>query len=152
MGSVSIDQDNSSNADRRLQAAIERALEMAGGIVESAAKEILTANKSVDTGLLRNSITHAIGGEYPAIDQYSNNAGGTSKSGKKIEEKIGTYDQPAPRDTGNERSVYIGTNVEYAPFVELGTSRSTAKPYLRPAVEQSKEKIRRAFQIAFRGL
>lgn len=30
-------------------------------------------------------------------------------------------------------SVYVGTNVEYAQFVEEGTSRQTAKPYLRPA-------------------
>jgi phage gpG-like protein len=31
--------------------------------------------------------------------------------------------------------VYIGTNVEYAPYVELGTSRSRAKPYLKPAAQ-----------------
>jgi len=28
----------------------------------------------------------------------------------------------------------IGTDVEYAPFVELGTSRMDAKPFLRPAL------------------
>lgn len=28
----------------------------------------------------------------------------------------------------------VGTNVEYGPFVELGTSRMTAKPFLRPAL------------------
>jgi HK97 gp10 family phage protein len=50
-----------------------------------------------------------------------------------------------PKDTGrlqgsithkpnlSEKAVYIGTNVEYAPYVELGTSRQTAQPYLRPA-------------------
>lgn len=30
-------------------------------------------------------------------------------------------------------SVYVGTNVEYAQFVEEGTSRAKAQPYLRPA-------------------
>jgi HK97 gp10 family phage protein len=33
--------------------------------------------------------------------------------------------------SGNE--AIIGTNVEYASYVELGTSRQTAQPYLRPA-------------------
>lgn len=28
----------------------------------------------------------------------------------------------------------VGTNVEYAAYVELGTSRMSAKPYLRPAL------------------
>lgn len=30
---------------------------------------------------------------------------------------------------------YIGTNVEYAAYVEFGTSKQKAKPYLRPAAE-----------------
>lgn len=31
-------------------------------------------------------------------------------------------------------SVIIGSNVEYAPFLELGTSRMKARPTLKPAV------------------
>jgi HK97 gp10 family phage protein len=54
-----------------------------------------------------------------------------------------------PVDTGNlrnsitydvkesENAVYIGSAVEYAPYVELGTSRMKAKPYLRPAIEDN---------------
>lgn len=52
----------------------------------------------------------------------------------------------APVDTGRLRNsiahavkgdaAYIGTNVEYAPYVELGTSRKAPKPYLRPAATQ----------------
>lgn len=33
----------------------------------------------------------------------------------------------------SEQAVYIGTNVEYAAYVELGTSRMPARPFLRPA-------------------
>jgi HK97 gp10 family phage protein len=29
----------------------------------------------------------------------------------------------------------IGTNVEYAPYVEPGTHKQKAQPYLRPAAE-----------------
>lgn len=33
----------------------------------------------------------------------------------------------------SEESVYIGTNVEYGPYVELGTVKMDAQPFLRPA-------------------
>ena len=32
-------------------------------------------------------------------------------------------------------SAYIGTNTEYAPYVELGTSRMKARPFIKPAVQ-----------------
>jgi HK97 gp10 family phage protein len=60
-----------------------------------------------------------------------------------------------PVDTGNLRGsrdhkvdeskigVIVGTNVEYAIFVEKGTSRQTAQPYLTPAVEENIDKIKR---------
>ena len=32
-------------------------------------------------------------------------------------------------------TVYIGTNVEYARYVEFGTSRMVARPYLGPAIK-----------------
>lgn len=61
----------------------------------------------------------------------------------------------APVDTGNlrnsltsevdsaDKSVIIGTPVEYAPFVEYGTSRQRAQPYLRPAVENHMDEYKR---------
>lgn len=51
-----------------------------------------------------------------------------------------------PVDTGNlrnsittnvvmaEKACYVGTNVEYAPYVELGTYKQSAQPYLKPAI------------------
>jgi len=33
----------------------------------------------------------------------------------------------------------IGTNVEYAPFVEFGTRRMGAQPYMRPAFDNNKQ-------------
>lgn len=72
---------------------LARAAEIIGGMAESHAKELCP----VDTGNLRNSITHAT------------------------------------EDEGH--TVVIGTNVEYAPYVELGTSRQRPQPYLRPAIE-----------------
>ena len=36
--------------------------------------------------------------------------------------------------TTDDEYAYIGTNVEYAPYVELGASRMAARPFLRNAV------------------
>jgi len=92
-----------------VKAAKARALEICGGTAERYAKENLTINRSVDTGNLRNSITHA------------------------------------QRDENTE---VVGTNVKYAPYVELGHhtvsgSFVAPKPYLRPAVENHREEYAR---------
>ena len=44
-----------------------------------------------------------------------------------------------------KRSVAIGTNVKYAPAVELGTYRSTPKPFLRNALLKSRSLIKNIF-------
>lgn len=40
----------------------------------------------------------------------------------------------------------IGTNVEYAPYIEFGTSRSAAQPFLRPAIDDNKDAFDRIFR------
>ena len=35
----------------------------------------------------------------------------------------------------------VGTNIEYAPHVEFGTTRMAAQPYLRPALRNNRRKI-----------
>lgn len=68
-----------------------------------------------------------------------------------------------PVDTGNlrgsityevdtdGRAVYIGTNVEYAPYVELGTSRQKAQPFLRPAASEHGAQYRQVLKKALGG-
>lgn len=41
-----------------------------------------------------------------------------------------------------ENAVYIGTNVEYGPYVELGTSRRKPHPYLKPAASEHGDEYR----------
>lgn len=84
-----------------------RALEIIGGMAESYAKQLCP----VDTGNLRNSITHA---------------------------------------QADEDTEVIGTNVEYGPYVELGTRLQTAKPYLRPAAENHAQEYRTVFETELR--
>ena len=69
-----------------------------------------------------------------------------------------------PVDTGRLRSsittalaatypgAEVGTNVEYAPYVEFGTYRQQAQPYLTPAAETNRETLRRRIEEAMRRL
>lgn len=41
-----------------------------------------------------------------------------------------------------DNKAYIGTNVTYAPFVELGTRKSPAYPYLKPAATEHTDEYR----------
>ena len=71
--------DNSKEVSAAIKAALLRGLEKCGLVAEGYAKKLCP----VDTGNLRNSITHVVDKEEPAV--------------------------------------YIGTNSEYGPYVELGT-------------------------------
>lgn len=93
-------EDNAEQIAGFLTRAIASALEAVGIEAEGDAKELCP----VDTGRLRNSITHAI-------------------------------------DAG-EKAVYIGTNVEYAPYIELGTSTRAAQPFLLPTAQNNADKYR----------
>lgn len=80
------------------------ALAQIGMIAEKYAKE----NCPVDTGRLRNSITYAT-----KTDQGTPNQSGGAKADSEDYKK---------KSTPDENSVYIGTNVVYAPKQEYGDS------------------------------
>lgn len=88
---------------------IEQALIAIGLTAETYAKQ----ECPVDTGRLRNSITHE-------VDM-------------------------------SEQAAIIGSNVEYAAYVELGTSRQKAQPYLRPAAENHTSEYREIVKSALKS-
>lgn len=45
-----------------------------------------------------------------------------------------------------EHTVTIGTNTEYAPYVELGTCKMSAQPFLQPALDMNKQAILNMFK------
>ena len=51
----------------------------------------------------------------------------------------------------SEKAAYVGTDVSYAVFVELGTSKSWAYPYLTPAATEHTEEYREIVMDAFSG-
>lgn len=116
--------DNTGAFQEEAVDAIKEALYICGEKAVGYARKILTANGSVVTGLLRNSITYACSGEATAIQDYSAQTGG----------KSGSYQGKAPEAGERVVKLYLGTNVEYAPHVELGTDHSRAKPYIAPAI------------------
>lgn len=46
----------------------------------------------------------------------------------------------------------VGTSLEYAPYVEMGTSRMNARPYLMPAMTESRSDIKRFLIAAIKGV
>ena len=66
-----------------------------------------------------------------------------------------------PVDTGQLRNsiqeaIYddyaiVDSNVEYAPHVEYGTSRQKAQPFLRPALDENIEDIKRVMGDILKG-
>lgn len=44
----------------------------------------------------------------------------------------------------------IGTNVDYAAFVEFGTSKTRPHPYIRPGIDKAKSKMDEVFQSEFK--
>lgn len=46
----------------------------------------------------------------------------------------------------DETAVYVGTNVEYAPYVELGTYKMPERPFLRPAIEEHLDEYAEIFK------
>ena len=96
--------DNSKEVSDNIKAALLRAMETCGLVAEGYAKKLAP----VDTGNLRNSITHEVDDGEPAV--------------------------------------YIGTNVEYAPYVCLGTIHMNAQPFLKPAVADHAKEYRKIIE------
>lgn len=51
----------------------------------------------------------------------------------------------------SENAVYIGTNVEYAPYVENGTRRQRPQPFLKPAAADHGAEYRAIVERHMRG-
>lgn len=116
------------------QEAIHTALEAVGVQAEAHAVAEITAVGAVDTGRLRNSITHAVSGDPGRTFSYTDDNGNGYAY---------TVD-----DAGDEadNTVYLGTNVEYAAYVEMGTVKMAARPYIRPAIEDNISEYKAIFE------
>lgn len=128
--------DNTEEVLNALEAAIKRGNEAIGMTAERHAKK----KCPVDTGRLRNSITYALAGEETHVKSYKANK---KKAGEK-ERKTYTYEGTAEGKKGS--GVYIGTNVEYAVFVENGSKGRTASHFLQDSAENHSDEYKRLME------
>ncbi len=57
--------------------------------------------------------------------------------------KTGTLKRSITHEIDKEHlEARVGSNVEYAPHLELGTSKMSARPYLRPALEAVQQELK----------
>jgi len=103
-----------------------------------AIKEI-TDMGAVDTGRLRNSITFV-----------TENAQGSPNTQSGAKAKTEDY---APHGVPAMGEVYIGTNVEYAQYIELGARGRAPRPFLKNAILKSeyKEKYSQIYTEGLKG-
>lgn len=135
--------DNTEEVLKAMEAAIRRGNEAIGLAAEGHAKKKITAAGAVDTGRLRNSITYALAGEETHVKSYKANKGGK-------ERETYTYDGTAEGKKGS--GVYIGTNVEYAPGIELGTHRSAgAVHFLQDAATGHADEYKRLMEDSMKN-
>lgn len=144
MGVTVSGKNNFNKWSGEFEKALTRALFRVGLEAEGNAKDHITENQSVDTGLLRNSITFAISGGNANISSYR-----ATKPDKKGVYRVGKYEGTAPSDT--KKAVYIGTNVEYGGFVELGSRGRAGKPFLKPAATQHSNDYKQIFTSELKG-
>ena len=135
--------DNTDEVLAALERAKKRGLEAIGLTAEGHAKKKITQAGAVDTGRLRNSITYALAGEETHIKSYKADKGGKDR-------ETYTYDGTADGKKGS--GVYIGTNVEYAPGIELGTHRSAgAVHFLKDAVANHTDEYKKLMEDSMKN-
>ena len=132
-----IEDDKTKQIIEKTHEAILEGLDAAGvQAVSIATVEIQKDPHRVDTGLLKNSIAHAVVGRAAEPSAYS--ADGPDKDGNV---RTGSYSGTAPDEGFDKPYVMIGTNVEYAMYVHEGTSRMEANRFLKKAIDENKSEL-----------
>ncbi|HZJ77212.1 MAG TPA: HK97 gp10 family phage protein [Clostridia bacterium] len=137
MISIKID-SNLKAVNGDLDMAIEKALysigvTAQGDIVKYMSKPDFTGKDIVDTGRLRGSISFVT---------PEKNSGANDSNAK---------DGDALSGAGEDRTVIIGSNVEYADYVNNGTLRQPARKFMENGIEPNAEKYQKLARDIFEG-
>jgi HK97 gp10 family phage protein len=108
-------------------------VEAQGDVVKYMSKPDFTGRDIVDTGRLRGSISFVTPDAESGV--YDNNADSSDAlSGK-----------------GEENTVIIGTNVEYANYVNNGTRKQRARKFMENGIEPNWDKYQKIAKDIFEG-
>lgn len=113
------------------EAILMPALETAAVLIHASAVESIMAQGSTGRTYTRGSVTHVASapGEAPNTDT------GKLVSSIKIQKDAKLF------------TVAVGTDLEYGKFLEFGTTRMAARPWLGPACEKNKSLIVKLFKF-----
>lgn len=142
---ISVENDNTQKIKEMVHENILNGLDAAGmQAVTIATVEIQKDPQRVDTGLLKNSIAHAVVGRSAIPSEYS--ADGPDREGNV---RTGSYSGVAPDEGEDKPYMMIGTNVEYALYVHEGTSKMDPNRFLKKAIDENKGEL---LEIVAKGL
>lgn len=96
----------------------------------------------VDTGRAKNSITYTYDGNEELDYEYFDD------KGNKFKDKI-----PACKSVGTDKIViYVGSNVEYFPYLERGTQKLKPSHALQRAITEHKDEYKKMAIDGLKGL
>lgn len=121
--------------EKSFEKALQTGLAAVGAEAETNAKR---EEIQVDTGRLRNSITWATKERGGQVYQYKDN------NEEEYTDMIGSGAKAG--------EVWIGTNVEYAPYIELGVRGKPGLYFLRKACQNYTERYKEILESALKAL
>lgn len=126
-------EDNSGKVLREYENRKPELLNAFGSELYKSIYNFMTEDKIVDTGRLRGSISYST--------------------------EFNDYNQPTPANQPNdfikgvreENSVLYGSNVDYANFVETGTTRQRARHYVKTGTDRAVPQLKKAGEEVLKG-
>lgn len=88
--------------------------------------------------------------EHKALMAGANTVVNSAK--RRVPKKTGTLSRSIHQESESDLGVVVGTDVSYARWVEEGTVKMKARPYLRPALSENKTRIQNNVAKAMREM
>lgn len=130
---VEVDEDNRDKVLSEYEKRLPELLNAMGNELYKSIYDFMTEDNIVDTGRLRGSISYST--------------------------EFNDYNQPTPANqeedfiTGvkEKNAVVYGSNVEYASYVETGTTKQRARHYIKNGTDRAVPQLKKAVEAILKG-